>query len=524
LAVLFVAVGCILRLVQYFGNPSQWFDELLLSNNVASRSLTTLLTAPLGDGQVAPVGFLLLEKTATLIFGQTDLAFRSVALFCGITTAVVCFVFCRRFLDRDAEVIAAALVAFAAPLILYSGQAKQYSSDAAMSMILLNAVDRAARHGLSRTGVVTLSLLGAAAIAVSHAAVLVTVGLALALGWIALIERGQHGGVRLRDVTTISVVWALSSFAAFWIAESRLDAAERQFLHDYWSMGFSPAPFWQWATLMWPIRALARAIGGVESAGLWYPFRGVYLVLLFAGFVSIWRRHRRVTVILFGPVLVTLIAATARQYPFHDRLVLFLVPTLLIGIAQGIRVAALSLASLNKRLGTIVAMCLTLPALYPVLGSLPPYQMEDVKPVLAHLRNHWRPGDRLYVHHQALPAFHFYASTYDLSSRNVIFGTCRYDNPREYLTQLDQLRGEQRVWLLTSHDYYGEVPLMLGYLDAIGSQLDAYVANSRRPATAQYWTLTAAVYLYDLSGTSQRDAIRPHTYPLRLSHIPEFGC
>jgi hypothetical protein len=57
-----MAVGAVLRVWQYIGNPSFELDELALARNIVERPLWKLLLTPLLFDQVAPQGFLLSEK------------------------------------------------------------------------------------------------------------------------------------------------------------------------------------------------------------------------------------------------------------------------------------------------------------------------------------------------------------------------------------------------------------------------------------------------------------------------------
>ena len=63
---LLVVIGIALRAVNYFGNSSLWLDEILLSRNIIELPMRELLFAPLGLDQVAPRGFLFVEKLAVL--------------------------------------------------------------------------------------------------------------------------------------------------------------------------------------------------------------------------------------------------------------------------------------------------------------------------------------------------------------------------------------------------------------------------------------------------------------------------
>src|SRR5437764_15089601 len=66
-----LAAGIGLRVWQYSANSSLWVDEAALARNVIDRSVVELF-APLDHGQVAPWGFLLLEKLAVWIFGNNE--------------------------------------------------------------------------------------------------------------------------------------------------------------------------------------------------------------------------------------------------------------------------------------------------------------------------------------------------------------------------------------------------------------------------------------------------------------------
>ncbi|MEO0928572.1 MAG: hypothetical protein AAFY63_22245, partial [Cyanobacteria bacterium J06643_13] len=75
IALFWVFVGAIARVVQYLSNRSLWVDEVNLAANIIKRSYGEL-AEPLSSSQAAPLGFLWLEKLATQLWGNSEYALR----------------------------------------------------------------------------------------------------------------------------------------------------------------------------------------------------------------------------------------------------------------------------------------------------------------------------------------------------------------------------------------------------------------------------------------------------------------
>ncbi|HEX9605883.1 MAG TPA: hypothetical protein VF962_01510, partial [Gemmatimonadaceae bacterium] len=85
----FVLAGAVLRLWQYAGGASLWVDELAIARNLIDRPIQSLLTEPLAPVQVAPRGFLLLEKIIVNVCGPNDFAMRLLPLLASLASLVV---------------------------------------------------------------------------------------------------------------------------------------------------------------------------------------------------------------------------------------------------------------------------------------------------------------------------------------------------------------------------------------------------------------------------------------------------
>src|SRR5687768_10880522 len=125
-----LATGAGIRLWQYGANPSLWLDEAALARNIVERSPRELLL-PLDHGQVAPIGFLLLQKLMTALLGGSEPALRLLPLACGLASLLLFTALARKTLEGRAVVYAVLVFATAQPFVYFSSQAKQYGVDVA---------------------------------------------------------------------------------------------------------------------------------------------------------------------------------------------------------------------------------------------------------------------------------------------------------------------------------------------------------------------------------------------------------
>src|SRR5262245_54806749 len=135
-------IGAGLRLWQYSAGWSLWLDEIAVARNFTERSLGELFSGPLKFGQIAPLGFILVEDLMVSAFGSSDYVLRLFPLLCSLAALGVFWRVAQTVLNRTGALVALALFATAAPLIIYSSQVKQYSGDLLVALWLLHLVLR----------------------------------------------------------------------------------------------------------------------------------------------------------------------------------------------------------------------------------------------------------------------------------------------------------------------------------------------------------------------------------------------
>jgi hypothetical protein len=155
----------------------------------------------------------------------------------------------------------------------------------------------------------------------------------------------------------------------------------------------------------------------------------------------------------------------------------------------------------------VVALLLLHPLASEAFRLVEPRGSDEVRTVMGYVSSHRSEGDVVYVYHGARKAFWYYADRYGFEPQEHIVGVSgggaglKYRDLNNFTADLDQLRGNERVWLLFSNvqktvspidltNGINEEQFMVYYLDNIGTRKD------------QFRIRGSSVYLYDLSSES----------------------
>ena len=486
MAGIIIGFGIVLRLIPYLDNRSLWLDEVWLALNILQKPFSQLME-PLDWRQIAPVGFLFIEKALVLNIGGSEYALRVFPLLAGILSLFLFYGVARRILTPRGLVIALGLFAISELLLRYSSELKQYSSDVtiALGIYLLGliCIEKESRFVLS---LLLFSFAGAILIWFSHPAVFSLAGVGIALTLYCLKnQKWQH----MAWLSMPASLW-LGSFA-FNFHFAHLHLSENVKMVKSWSgsTAFMPLAPHSIQNLMWYPKAFLNMFfspGGFE-------FYGLAAFCFVIGWVSAFSGKRYACYMVTFPILVTLFASGLHMYPFQGRLILFIVPTMMIFIGEGVdRVMAL-----EKPNGWIVwGSLLVLLFLNPIHKSmsilLNPSRLEreEVRPVLAYLSQNYQTGDKLYLYHSSEAAFLYYAKRFNLEKHPYLLGVASKKNWDNYINELRGLRGNDRVWILFSHvhnsDGINEESFFIHVLDEIGKQIASFKQQG------------ASVYLYNL--------------------------
>jgi hypothetical protein len=510
LVLLLLAVGALLRGLQYAVDRALWLDEALIVRSVLDRGFAGLLQ-PLEFGQTAPYGFLALERLAVMLLGTGEHALRLVPFLAGLGALFLFPAVARRYVSGPARIVALAIVALAPFLVYYASEVKQYSLDVLVAVGVLWAAAELRDRRPGAAG--KAAVVGALGVWLSQPAVFMLAGAGLALMHVAVRDGDRR---RMGTLLAVGAAW-LASFAGSYFV-SRQSLADPAYMQAFWRPGFMPLPPRTAAEWMWlPERILRmfREPLGVMGKD---PFPLLRLGQMAAGVVTcamgaawMWRRRPLRLALLGVPFLLMLAASIVRAYPFagsyesSGRVLMFLVPSLALVMGEG--AVRLWRAAPEGRIAAGVAVALLLiPSLVYATASVPHVRAE-VKPLLQYSAENRQPGDVIYVYYNARPQFLYYGERYGWTAASTVMGTCSRLRPARYVNDAARLHGRPRVWLLfvdgKGIDSFDERALILASLDHVGRRLDDQVS------------VGASLYLYDLA----RKGADPGPFS---AQVPEF--
>ena len=139
----------------------------------------------------------------------------------------------------------------------------------------------------------------------------------------------------------MGLAWA-ASFAACYVVSHGILSKER-FIWDWWDFAFLPLPPRSMAELEYVIRHIVNVFDSpadVKTPMGPIPTALLASVLAIAGFASLLRRWPGGLYLVMAPVAFALAASALHQYPFHGRLLIFLVPSVHMLVSQGAAVLA----------------------------------------------------------------------------------------------------------------------------------------------------------------------------------------
>jgi hypothetical protein len=482
-------LGGYLRVNRFLFNRSLWLDESFLALNIIERTPVQLLS-PLAYGQAAPIGILLPVKLLSIALGPHEQVLRLIPLLAGIASLLLFSHVARKWLASAGLVLALTLFSVSDSLADYAAQFKQYSSDAATTLVLLATALWFVENKTHPRRYLVLALVGSLAVWISHPAAIVLAGIGISLVLPALRRGTRAEGLRL---AAVAVCW-LASFAVTFLLSIR-HSLQAQSLLSFWEYrgGFLPFPPRGVADIEEAVTVLVRPF---EDPLGFAAYSGSVLLFAIGAIDAI--REGGPKLFLLTPLLVAVVLSGLRLYPLAGRLLLFAVPLLLLIIVFGM-VRLWQAIPLKRWLETSAALAvLGLVVFQPLRNGLArgvrPREFEEMRPIVLRLTEEQQAGDAVAVYYAAQYAYRYYSYLLDTDQPDPVVLQPHGEAPEQYYNEVEQLLGNRRVWVVFAHTMSGvsgpEEPIIVGYLDDLGRQLERFEETG------------ASLYLYDLGEAS----------------------
>ncbi|RYY14881.1 MAG: hypothetical protein EOO04_29530 [Chitinophagaceae bacterium] len=503
--VVIILAGIVMRSLQFFGRSSLWFDELTNARNVQSRSFTELATRSLDYNQVSPVGFLWTEKLATLILGETDLAYRFFPWLFSIAAIFLFYAIAKKFLKELFLVIAVLFFALSGSQIFYSGEGKQYAGDVCFCLFLVWTGIQIIDHRISTGKALVLGIAGMLAIVSCMPAVPLSV---LILGLIA----AEHIRHKLASgnpaIIIITVCWLAGTVTGYVYAMEVVSNTVQDVMEVYWSAGFAPTGKLL-KLIIWIPSVIVEEMNFFLTAWMKEVYPAITVIALIIGLFALpgiyflLQRALIPAMIVFAPLLIALALSITKILPFSGRIAVYATwPMLIAGMAglqwlAGIEwIAGMPNRYLKPLYYRIFAIALASPLvliLAAVPAERPPFHEQPSQPVLRRMKHKMQPGDIVYVYYKARHAMAFYGPQEKIGP--FVEGRY-YDFIQPYLREVDQFKGQSRVWFFFTQwtkkqPFPDEIKNYLGTV--IGRAIDSIPDPFGGTKESE-----AAAYLYDL--------------------------
>jgi hypothetical protein len=409
-----VAAAIVLYLIHYLGGRSLWLDEAMIALNIQYLSLDEL-RGKLNYDQVAPVGWIYLERALYALTGNFEYALRLPSLVAGIGAVTLFRQVSFKALPPLGAFCATLIFAFSGVMVRFASEVKPYMVDVALSVAALwFAVNILKTGRLSSWTALLFGLTGLVTVLMSFSAVYVLAAtggavflkFALERRWKPLLTIGVMAASWLALFGAVLAVIYLPNLQGTELAEG---GASRFFTRT----AYAPFPPVSGAEIVWYLDWAERFIGFLFGREAWFPIAA----LIGLGVVGYLRRDWPLVLMGVGPVIIMLMASSFKILPAYERLTLFSAPGLMLMAGAG--AAYVARLSKGANIGALVLTGLVVAGSGGYLiGNLfkqsPPFAQHDIAPVLAELKENLKPGETVFVANMALPAWVAYSEAYGL--------------------------------------------------------------------------------------------------------------
>lgn len=418
------------------------------------------MTKPLDYNQVAPYGFLILEKIFVILFGTDDYVFRIIPLISGILLILFYLYLLKKIFNNYLPVLTGILlIVINFDIIYYTIELKPYILDALITIIL--AISFVKIIEKFDKNILRYSVFFSIILWFSYPATIIIAGIYTTL--IVLFFTNKDF-VNLKKTVFLGTIPLISLLICFLLTLK--NSGQSDYMKSFWSDHFAPLPI-SLSAFYWYKRAFFWALNKP------FNIENVYLGSFFSitGTIAIFKKDRKMFLFITFVLLYLLIASFIGRYPLYQRLLIFSVPLFYLILIYNFELFPQRIAK-----SILFIIFFTFFIFQPLKDSqeIIKYNIskQEIKPALKYISEKKLDGDLLAIHHSADTIFEFYKEKFNLNSIETIRKIKPMWNQADYKMALEKIKNSKRVWLLFTDFRRQENELLLGYMNLVGIKKD----------------------------------------------------
>ena len=428
-----------MSIINLSNNRSLWIDEAMLAQNIVSLSFAQLFDPLEYYYQMAPIGFLLVEKLFYSMLLPHELTLRLFPFICSMCSLYVLNkIFALITTNKIVRLFGVAFMAISYYNIYYAAEVKQYMAELLGSLVLIYLYLNYRNNRLHYPTAI-LGISGTVFITFANIAVIML----FVIGSLLMVEGYINEKKIKKELLLVITTWGLA-FSTYYIF-FYFNHPSEAYMKNFWKNvdGFFPYNIFSTTFLRSCYNKFVSVISLTGQGYKLVPF-------MILGIIYLWRQSKVLSYLFLAPIIVHAAMAYLKLYPIFPRLILYFLPVLIILTSMGFQYL---LEKFNKR-STLIYSTMFLLLLYNLYAYSNwgfPIQRQEIKEVMAHLNDRIKKTDEILVYHTSSPAYIFYKDQFEkLDNMNAkeVFIENHKNDWSLYLNYTNEL--DENIWLLVS--------------------------------------------------------------------------
>lgn len=427
-----ILIGIFLRLKYYCENQSFWLDEAYLAISITSRSFKEILTFQpvFYDQPIAPMFFSIIIKTCTSIFGNNEMVLRVFPLFSGIISLFLFYKFLKCYGSSKYNMIALGLFALCDSLVYYSAELKPYSTDVMVALVLYLFMYYFLKNRTNIKIIRSFGVVGALCMWLSHTSIFI-------LGSFFIVQcmtciNSKQWDLLLKHLI-MYLVWMLGFVLLYRNSLSQMVSSK--YILDTWGSAFMPFNSGFLPSCKWILMSLLN----VFKYPLNITYAPISLGIFLLGLIHSFKNNKERTLLLITPLAIVLFAAMLHKYPFEGRMILFLIPSLILFVSEGVLLSSKIIGKVNEYFGVLlIIFFLFQPVKTAVLSLYNPRLKDENRKAVNYIAKNIKKGDLLLLNSSAQYPWWYYFGQMGLSERMQKEYSANYD--RDFYIDSDVIK------------------------------------------------------------------------------------